>query len=43
MMKRGYLGADIPFVVRRWDEHLLPDQVRHDMLNGHGRRVEVVR
>ena len=36
MMNRGYLGTDVPFVVRRWDEHLLPDQVRHDMLKGTG-------
>jgi hypothetical protein len=36
MMKRGYLGTDIPLVVRRWDEHLLPDQVRHGMLNRTG-------
>jgi hypothetical protein len=32
MMKRGYLGTNILFVVRRWDEHLLPDQVRREML-----------
>jgi len=36
MMKSGYLGTDIAFVVRRWDEHLLPDQVRHDMVKGTG-------
>ena len=36
MMTRGYLGRDIAFVVRRWDEHVLPDQVRHDMVNGTG-------
>jgi len=36
MMKQGYLGTDIPFVVRRWDEHVLPDQVRHEMRNGTG-------
>jgi hypothetical protein len=32
MMKRGYLGANVLFVVRRWDEHLLPDQIRQQML-----------
>jgi hypothetical protein len=32
MMKRGYLGMNILFVVRRWDEHLLPDEVRHEMI-----------
>ncbi len=36
MMKRGFLGADIQFIVRRWDEHLLPDEVRRDMLTGRG-------
>lgn len=36
MTKAGYLGADIQFVVRKWDEHLLPDQVRHDMVKGTG-------
>jgi hypothetical protein len=36
MMKRGYLGPGIQFVVRSWDEHLLPDAVRHDMLKGTG-------
>jgi hypothetical protein len=35
MMRLGYLGPNVEFVVRRWDEHLLPDQVRHEML---GRR-----
>jgi hypothetical protein len=33
MVQRGYLRQDIPFVVRRWDEHLLPDELRHDMLD----------
>ena len=32
MMKQGYLAVSVPFTVRRWDEHLLPDQVRHEML-----------
>ena len=32
MMKSGYLGMNILFVVRRWDEHLLPDKLRHEML-----------
>jgi len=40
MMKRGYLGVNIPFVVRRWDEHLLPDQIRHEMLGAQGRRIK---
>ena len=33
MMKQGYLGKNILFVVRRWDEHLLPDEIRHDMID----------
>ena len=33
MVKRGYLAKDIPFVVRRWDEHLLPDEIRRDMID----------
>jgi hypothetical protein len=33
MVERGYLRADIPFVVRRWDEHLLPDELRHEMID----------
>jgi len=32
MMKWGYLGTNVLFVVRRWEEHLLPDEVRHEML-----------
>ncbi len=36
MMKQGYLNTDVSFVVRRWDEHVLPDPVRHDMLTGTG-------
>jgi hypothetical protein len=32
MVQRGYLGEGIPLVVRRWDEHLLPDELRHDMI-----------
>jgi hypothetical protein len=32
MMKRRYVSMDTLLVVRRWDEHLLPDQVRHEML-----------
>lgn len=36
MMERGYLGMDVLFVVRRFEEHLLPDPVRHDMLIGTG-------
>ncbi len=39
MIKLGYLGMDTLFVVRRWDEHLLPDQVRHEMLEPYGLRV----
>lgn len=33
MVERGYLREDVPFVVRRWDEHLLPDELRHDMID----------
>lgn len=40
MMKWGYLGTNIPFVVRRWDEHLLPDQIRHEMLGPQEHRVK---
>jgi len=36
MMKWGYLGVGVPFVVHRWDEHVLPDPVRHDMTTGTG-------
>jgi len=36
MMTRGYLGAGVRFIVHRWDEHLLPDPVRHDMVLGTG-------
>lgn len=32
MMQRGYLAEDVPFVVRRWDEHVLPDELRLDMI-----------
>lgn len=33
MVERGYLREDIRFVVRRWDEHLLPSELRHEMLD----------
>ena len=33
MMKRGYLGKNVTFIVRRWEEHLLPDEIRHDILD----------
>ena len=36
MMNRGYLGAGVPFIVRTWDEHVLPDPARHDMVKGTG-------
>lgn len=36
MVKSGYLAVDIPFVVRRWDEHVLPDPIRRDMLKSTG-------
>ena len=36
MMSRGYLGAGVPFVVRSWNEHVLPDAVRNDMVKGTG-------
>lgn len=33
MVERGYLREGIPFVVRRWDEHLLPNELRHDLIS----------
>lgn len=36
MMARGYLNMGVLFVVRKFDEHLLPDPVRRDMLTGTG-------
>lgn len=33
MVARGYLAKDVLFVVRRWDEHLLPDEIRREMIN----------
>lgn len=36
MRARGYLTTDVLFVVRKYDEHLLPERIRRDMLNGTG-------
>jgi hypothetical protein len=33
MVQRRYLGEDIPLVVHRWDEHLLPDELRNEMID----------
>lgn len=33
MMARGYLGKDIPILVRRWNEYLLPDEIRRELLD----------
>lgn len=32
MMKRGYLGKDIPFTVRTWTEHRLPHEIRRELI-----------
>ena len=34
MVKRGHVGKDIRFIVRRWDEHLLPNEIRQEMIGG---------
>ncbi len=38
MVSRGYLRAGVLFIVHRWDEHLLPDEVRRDLLEPAERR-----
>ena len=34
MVKRGYLAKNIVFVVRPWDDHLLPEEIRHELIAG---------